>query len=684
MKISREAIQSVIFLGRDFSIFYDGPHSLDEWKRENTSWQYSDGALIAHGPGAIGRDFKLPEMSRLEFDLSWNGSFNLILLFSTPTFDRLDYGNSSYMIYLNPGAVSVQRVQPSAGMTSLGGARPIPNVATKKKVHLEIRADKKEAVLAILADGVLIQKWKDEKGFVGTGSGAVFYAQTETAPIKISNIRASVWDGKFEEDKAAIGKEDLLYLLNHDKISGQLEKFREGKLFFSVHDKLLQIPLARVSQIVFGNRAIKPLAENPWKVRTLFSGGETLSFQLQKWEEKTAAGLASFGQVAFDPKTAREVQFNRPKKNAGKVAAENSDQIESADEPGFTRDFQDALLFRNGDVLSGGLQSIDPPSALRWRRDDALQTIEFRTAAISEIRFRSQPLLPAPTTNGCQIHLRNGDQLEGDLAAVDAKKRIFNTSYAGQLNFPRNQIQWIAPVTIGPRAIFAGPTGLEGWTMGKIAAVPDGGQWEYKNGAFYASRPASIARPLSLPDRASIQFDLAWKGMLKAAIGLYTDSLQPVNLQTKDTEADFGGFYSLQIDNFSALIMRVKKNDPLFNFAPATVPAFSQKNSAHLELRVDKSKRLLALLVDGVLIKQWIDQEKFAGSGQGMRFVHQGLGLLKLNHLRIAPWDGRFEEASPTNSVSDFDAVQLRNGDKITGQLEKISNGNFVMTTPGT
>jgi hypothetical protein len=341
-----------------------------------------------------------------------------------------------------------------------------------------------------------------------------------------------------------------------------------------------------------------------------------------------------------------------------------------------------SILFLNGDLLYGALQSIDPQNGILWRHPDALQPIEFSTDSISEIQFGPRPESNPAYTNTCIVYLTNQDQLEGKLVSCDAEKLTLETWYAGKINIPRSMVRLLTIIPSNLLTVFEGPTGLAGWTMGKVvSAGGEGGYWKYKNGAFYASQPASIARDLKLPDSASIEFDLAWKGNLYLAIALYTDYMQPVNLANKETEPDFGGFYSLQINSFYANLLPVTKSDPLRYLGQISVPAFNRKRSAHVDIRINKSKRLIALLVDGALVKQWVDTEAFVGQGTGIRLVHQGLGVLKLNQLKVTEWDGQFEEPPDNDQNNPQDLARLRNGDRLVGNVESIRDDKLVITT---
>ena len=344
-------------------------------------------------------------------------------------------------------------------------------------------------------------------------------------------------------------------------------------------------------------------------------------------------------------------------------------------------DIADALVFDNGDVLYGDLRAIDA-GRVQWQRSDAVSTLEFEAAHVTEVLFRQWPASPRVTIPTCRVRLTNEDELEGQFVSMDADHVVLETWYAGRLAIPRPSIQVFLPLPPKGKTVFAGPTGLEGWTVGKVRTPgTKGGEWRYKDGAFYAAEAASIARDIQLPDVASLQFDIVWKGTLYLAVALYTDYLQPVSLASKETEPLFGGFYSLQINSYSVNLLPVTQKDPLRPLGQVMVPNFSRANRSHIEIRVDKPKRLIALLVDGAAVKQWIDPERFVGAGRAVRLVHQGQGSVRLNHLEVTEWDGQFEEPLALSPGGALDQVKLRDGGKVVGNLQAIREGQLAIAT---
>jgi len=222
---------------------------------------------------------------------------------------------------------------------------------------------------------------------------------------------------------------------------------------------------------------------------------------------------------------------------------------------------------------------------------------------------------------------------------------------------------------------------MEGWTQGKPVAAFAGesGQWTYRDGAFYASKAASIARDLKLPDVAEIHFDVAWKGPLNLAIALYTDSLQPILLTGKEAGPDFGGFYSFRFQNTVFIdMMPIKKREPLRSLGQLIIPSLNNRSRLHVDLRVSKPQRKIALFFDDELVKEWDDTAGFAGEGTGMRFVQNPGGVVKLSNLRISHWNGVFEQTLQESADLAQDVFWLDDGTKLTGTLKSMADGKLL------
>ncbi len=354
--------------------------------------------------------------------------------------------------------------------------------------------------------------------------------------------------------------------------------------------------------------------------------------------------------------------------------------------PASTNADADWLSFRDGDMLYGKLLEIQPGNVVRWQHPDASEPIDFKPENVAEIDFSPSPPATVRTNDACQLWLANGDSLAGNVVACDGQALTLETWYAGKLKIPKRALQTLA---FNPRTpvVFDGLTGLDGWTAGKAvkAFVGQSGQWSYRNGAFYANKAASIARDLKLPDRARLQFDLAWKGSLNLAIALYTDSLQPILLTDKEKGPDFGGFYSLRFMNtFFVTLTPIRKKEPLQPLGEQLiVQSLAQKDRVHVELCLSKAERRVALFLDGKLIKDWVDEGGFAGEGTGLRFVNNQGGAVKMSHFRVCKWNGVLDEASAQAPDPSHDVILLESGAKVSGAVTAIAAGQISLLTSG-
>lgn len=337
LKSPKKAFSSLQFSAHGFRVLYEGPNGPNEWKTGRTGhgWTYRDGSLIANGADILGKDFGLTNSSSLEFDLAWSGAFSLTVTVYASTIERFDYSSSAYVFYFNPGAVSIQRIQAGAGAMMLGRAE-IPVMAQKNQARLEIRSNREEGTLSLFANGALVQRWKDPRGFVSNGTGVVFYSQVESPTLKLSNIKLSEWDGRFEPDINSTNAitQDMVFLANKDKVVGKVEGYGDGKLRVQTQNTALNIPLTRVTEVYFANTHAIAEKQSPWAVRASFPGGETVSFKLQQWTADQVTGAsANFGPVAFNPRGIRYLQFNPDRATARAEANEdNVDWIPELDE----------------------------------------------------------------------------------------------------------------------------------------------------------------------------------------------------------------------------------------------------------------------------------------------------------------------------------------------------------------
>ncbi len=232
------------------------------------------------------------------------------------------------------------------------------------------------------------------------------------------------------------------------------------------------------------------------------------------------------------------------------------------------------------------------------------------------------------------------------------------------------------------RVVYVGPTSLGEWTT-----VDDGcpGKWRYGHGVLHTTSSCWISPPIRLPNRASVEFELAWKDEVDFVVSLY-DRLpgdfgvpadpavrcrkQPEALRhTCQRDRRMGlarigksrglgrsEYYLFALSFHGVDLQRVSgptnhslgQVDTEVLFVRDNPLLSPEENASHRAGRVrvkilaDKGLRSFWLFIDGSLVKQWSDPVKF--TGQGSRITFQPLGDfqdVQLREVRVARWDGR-------------------------------------------
>ena len=105
-----------------------------------------------------------------------------------------------------------------------------------------------------------------------------------------------------------------------------------------------------------------------------------------------------------------------------------------------------------------------------------------------------------------------------------------------------------------------------------------------------------------------------------------------------------------------------------------------RSGKSHITILVDKTKRTIAFLTEGNLVKQWTDPADFAGAGTYLMFQSQGQGVMRISNIVVADWDGEMGDSN-TLVAKQEDMIRFLNNDKVSGQLKGISKGVITFTT---
>lgn len=346
--------------------------------------------------------------------------------------------------------------------------------------------------------------------------------------------------------------------------------------------------------------------------------------------------------------------------------------------------YDQAMYFRNGDSLRGRLVSIDRTNGVAWARPDLKEPVRFRGTNLTEIFLTSRPATAPTNQQGLAvIQLVGGDEVLANLISITNNKVTLESAEIGRWVLPRNQVAGLLPRPQDDRLIYDGILGTNAWTHGDMSAVPGMavGRWEYHNGSLLSASAASIARNFNLPNDIRMDFDVYWHNLYGVAIALHTDSLEPISLNAREQEPDFAPFYSLLLRNSTAELRVVPKEGPIRALGQLVLPVARNTNHATFSIFTSESRKSVALMSNGRLIREWIDPLGWSAGGKGIRFVHQGYGNMRIANLRITRWSNRPMTPQTIPPNPEVDVALLDNGHARGGQLAGFTNNTFFFNT---
>ena len=330
-----------------------------------------------------------------------------------------------------------------------------------------------------------------------------------------------------------------------------------------------------------------------------------------------------------------------------------------------------ALTFFNGDALHGEFLSVTN-NRVQWQHSELQGALDFAPANLHRITL-TQPRVDRPAAPGqFLVRFHNGDELVGQLLALDADKLLLDTWFGGRLTIQRAALRSLRPLGSN-QLVFEGPTGLDGWRTSSFNFGRGVGGFQYKDGAFIANGPAALGRDIKLPSNMRLEFDLQWQGILQLMMTLYSETLQPWG----------GDGYQFIFNQYNFSLTRLAPNGNQTHLGSVQVLGNNTRNKARLALYVNKAQRSFTLAVDGEPVHTWQDPAEFTGRGTGVVFFQQGNFLSKISKIRVSEWDGKSESSGSTTSTNrpTEDVLELVNKDQVNGKLAAIRDGKASFST---
>jgi hypothetical protein len=192
----------------------------------------------------------------------------------------------------------------------------------------------------------------------------------------------------------------------------------------------------------------------------------------------------------------------------------------------------DVFQLLDGSTLHGSLAGIDPEKGIRWKHPAAATPLEFLSRNAHQIRFAQAAPPPALSAaqQTCRFRFVNGDELTGNLLALDATHIELETWFAGKVRAPRAGVQSLAFLARGFATLYDGPDNLDGWNAGPTPTA-----WQLRDGVLTASANAFLGRDLKLPAQSRIEFEVGAASAMNLYVSLYTDAIARFNFASSGT-----------------------------------------------------------------------------------------------------------------------------------------------------
>ncbi|MFN4805760.1 MAG: hypothetical protein ACK46A_07770 [Akkermansiaceae bacterium] len=349
------------------------------------------------------------------------------------------------------------------------------------------------------------------------------------------------------------------------------------------------------------------------------------------------------------------------------------------------------VRFMNGDQLSGNAISLNLDT-LTWHSDLLTNQAHFKLNQIKDLELPSK-INESAQNAGHQavLELTNGDSVKGMLVGLNDKEIRLKTWFAGEMVFSRFNVKSV-DITRASKIIYRGPTGIDDWKV-----LGDEKSWVYANSEFTSKATGAIARNFDFPDEMEIGYNLAWKGIFKSKVILFTSDITTPNPQSG---------YEIYIQGSSTRIRRLSDSNYLRIIANPS--RMQPTENARIEIRMSQRTKKIHIFINDVLQSTFLDDEMNKMKGKGLTFTSDPNYETKLSEIQISEWDGNIDESNddeaefrelgfnrmnfhrgmpvqPQKPKELKDGrMMLANGDTLEGEVLGIDNEMIKIKTPFT
>lgn len=323
---------------------------------------------------------------------------------------------------------------------------------------------------------------------------------------------------------------------------------------------------------------------------------------------------------------------------------------------------QDLVTLKTGDVFSGEVIALSD-GIITLQSPHSQKPLRVKNEKLKKLNFGEQSTGDLPKDSQV-INLRNGDSMPGKIVALSDTHVTVQTWFAGQLEIPRSQIESLFFGVTPQTTIYQGPNDLSNWEG-------NNNEWELTSGRLSSRDRGTVGKDFELPDNFIFSTRFTWENSPNLRIHLCSDSV------TKVGEAGTNS-YLLYINSQGVQIKKVSPNpSDTSRLLYKTLVSYESRlrdinsQSIDIELRVDRSNRMIQLSIDGEEIAPGFDPD---ATPTGSYIVFESLSSnrrdAQIEKIHIQKWDTktqRFRAEPRANDESD--TLTVDDGDRFSGEI---------------
>jgi hypothetical protein len=215
---------------------YKGPQSDEGWSIRN-AWRFDGNLFVTDGNGTLGRRFETPGSYAIKFRLAWRNTPNIQVFFADDLMETTGKTDRYHLSFDGTGLQLKRQVRgdsyPNKDMQSM---RVDPAEFADSQVEIELRVDRKLALVHLAVNGKDQGKYADPLKETPTGQGLMFYSKIAGDEIMtIQDLEIREWDASADRHRNETrGDEtkDVVITRSSDRSTGQILGLKDDKVLY--------------------------------------------------------------------------------------------------------------------------------------------------------------------------------------------------------------------------------------------------------------------------------------------------------------------------------------------------------------------------------------------------------------------------------------------------------------------